>query len=84
MPTIATRTAALVGMLTAATGAEPTVDDAPQHVRIEADLPDNLGPAKRHAVLAALDRADRYGHDRTEDRTTVWAELDKGTSHERG
>ncbi|MGA4955023.1 hypothetical protein [Streptomyces lavendulocolor] len=48
-----------------------------QHVRIEADLPDDLGPAERRAVLIAIAACPRYGHDRTSKRVTIWAELDK-------
>ncbi|MET9430811.1 hypothetical protein [Streptomyces sp. NPDC003036] len=77
MPSDKAKTAAIVGMLIAATGVEPTIEDAPGRVRIEAALPDHLGGTQRRAILLALDRADRYGHERRENRTTVWAELDK-------
>ncbi|KUH38371.1 MULTISPECIES: hypothetical protein [Streptomyces] len=77
MPTTETQTAAIVGMLTAATGTEPTVDRTPDCIRIEAPLPDDLGAAQRQAVLLALAECDRYGHIRTADGATVWAELDK-------
>lgn len=80
MPTIRTQTAALVGMLRAATGTEPTVDEQSQRVRIETEIPDDLGPAERQAVLLAIADCPRYGHDRTAERVTVWAELDKETS----
>ncbi|MEU0722122.1 hypothetical protein ABZ498_33725 [Streptomyces lavendulocolor] len=77
MPATRSQTAALVGMLRAATGTEPTVHEESQHVRIEADLPDDLGPAERRAVLIAIAACPRYGHDRTSKRVTIWAELDK-------
>lgn len=70
--------AALVGMLAAATGGEPrTTGTEAGAVRIEADLPEQLSPATRNAILAALATADRYGHTHTDDGDTVWAELDR-------
>ncbi|MCK8676662.1 hypothetical protein [Streptomyces lichenis] len=70
-----TRAAALVGMLTAATGGQPTVTHAAEGIRIETVLPDDLGPAARTAVLLALAECSRYGHERVPEHTTVWAEL---------
>lgn len=72
-----TQGAALAGMLAAATGSEArtTVTKAGA-VRIEADLPAEMSPTTRIAVLTALAIADRYGHARTEDSDSVWAELD--------
>ncbi len=80
MPSIETQTAAIVGMLAAATGAEPTTDETPRRVRIEATLPEPITPAARLAVLTALATADRYGHERTEQRSVVWVELDRETT----
>ncbi|MET9481964.1 hypothetical protein [Streptomyces sp. NPDC006638] len=78
MPTVDIQAAALVGMLAAATGGEPrTIGTEAGAVRIEADLPEQLSPATRNAILAALATADRYGHTHTDDGDTVWAELDR-------
>ncbi|MFJ2646438.1 hypothetical protein ACIO1C_06890 [Streptomyces sp. NPDC087420] len=78
MPTVDIQAAALVGMLAAATGGEPrTTGTEAGAVRIEADLPEQLSPATRNAILAALATADRYGHTHTDDGDTVWAELDR-------
>jgi hypothetical protein len=68
--------AALAGMLAAATGSEPRTTEADSWVRVEADLPDELSNAPRKAILTALATADRYGHTRTAENDTVWAELD--------
>ncbi|MFE9398587.1 hypothetical protein [Streptomyces flavidovirens] len=64
-------------MLAAATGSEPTLDKAPGRIRVEADLPEDLPSITRTAVLTALARAPRYGHDRTTGGDIVWAELDR-------
>lgn len=77
MPTVDTQAAALVGMLTAATGTDPQTTDGAGVIRIEADLPEELSPTTRTAILTALAIADRYGHTRTDDSDTVWAELDR-------
>lgn len=63
-------------MLAAATGAEPRTTTTLSSIRIEADLPDSITPTTRNAILTALAIADRYGHARTNDGGTVWAELD--------
>lgn len=64
-------------MLAAATGNEArTEHTAAGALRIEADLPAELTPTARTAILAALAIADRYGHARTDTTDTVWAELD--------
>ncbi|MEU6482749.1 hypothetical protein [Streptomyces sp. NPDC046887] len=76
MPGIETRATAVASMLQAATDAEPVVTIGPRLARIEVALPDDLGPARRQAVLFALDQCDRYGHDRIAERATVWAEID--------
>jgi hypothetical protein len=67
-------------MLAAATGNEPrTEHTGAGALRIEADLPDELTPTTRTAILAALATGDRYGHARTDDADFVWAELDGET-----
>jgi hypothetical protein len=69
--------AAVVGMLAAATGNEPqTAHTNSGALRIEAELPAELTPTTRTAILTALAIADRYGHARTETADTVWAEFD--------
>jgi hypothetical protein len=73
MPSVETQVAALTGMLAAATGLQPRTRAMPGGVRIEADLPDQLAPAARSAILAALGIADSYGHERTPDCEFVWA-----------
>lgn len=77
MRSVQAQGAALAGMLAAATGNETrtsTTDSGA--MRIEADLPSHLSTPTRSAVLTALALADRYGHARTDDSDTVWAELD--------
>ncbi|MEU1194911.1 hypothetical protein ABZ446_01640 [Streptomyces sp. NPDC005813] len=64
-------------MLAAATGTEARTSTTESGaLRIEADLPDEMSPTTRTAVLTALAIADRYGHARTDESDTVWAELD--------
>lgn len=78
MRTTKAQAAALVGMLAAATGNEPRTERTDSGaVRIEADLPEELTPTTRTAILTALALADRYGHARTDTTDTVWAELDR-------
>lgn len=77
MRTSTAQAAALAGMLAAATGNEPRIEHTGAGaLRIEADLPDELTPTTRTAILTALAIADRYGHARTDTTDTVWAELD--------
>ena len=77
MRTSKAQAAALVGMLAAATGNQPRTGHTDTGaVRIEAELPDEMTPTTRTAILTALAIADRYGHARTETTDTVWAELD--------
>jgi hypothetical protein len=63
-------------MLAAATSSEPRISVTPGAIRIEVDLPDELSSVTRTTILTNLGTADRYGHDRTEDRDSVWAEID--------
>jgi hypothetical protein len=62
-------------MLAAATGSEPRSEETDRGIRIEADLPVELSATTRTAILTALATADRYGHARTDNSDTVWAEL---------
>ncbi|MEW2084611.1 hypothetical protein [Streptomyces sp. NPDC005283] len=75
MHTMHAQAAALAGMLAAATGSEPRSEETDRGIRVEADLPDQLSPTTRTAILTALAKADRYGHARTDSSDTVWAEL---------
>ncbi|GGX40271.1 hypothetical protein [Streptomyces chryseus] len=72
-----TQAAAIAAMLTAATGSDPRLDETPDRIRVEADIPEDLPSFTRAAVLAALTRAPRYGHDRAAGGDIVWAELDR-------
>lgn len=77
MSTVPPRAVALAGMLAAATSSEPRITTTPGAIRIEVDLPEQLSTATRSTILTTLGAADRYGHDRTEDRDSVWAEIDR-------
>lgn len=68
---------ALAGMLAAATESEPRIEETAGHIRIEADLPAAMSGTIRDTILNALGAADRYGHNRTSDGDTVWAEIDR-------
>ncbi|MET9516435.1 hypothetical protein [Streptomyces sp. NPDC002994] len=72
-----TKAAAVAAMLTAATGEEPRLDETPDRIRVETDLPEDLAPVTRIAVLTALAIAARFGHSRTANGDIVWAELDR-------
>lgn len=75
MPSVEAQVAALTGMLAVATGTQPRETRTEDGIRIEADLPGELTPTTRSAILAALGAADSYGHTRTPDTEFVWAEL---------
>jgi hypothetical protein len=64
-------------MLTAAIGGAPRLDETHDRIRVEADLPEDLALITRTAVLTALARANRFGHDRIRDGAVVWAEVDR-------
>lgn len=76
-----TQAVALAAMLAAVTGGEPRTEETDSGaIRIEADIPDELKPTTRSAILHALSLADRYGHQRSAGGEVVWAELDdRGT-----
>lgn len=76
MSTVPPHAVALAGMLAAATSSEPRITEQPGAVRIEVDLPPEISPVTRTTILTSLGTADRYGHDRTEDGDSVWAEVD--------
>jgi hypothetical protein len=73
MPSVEVQAAALSGMLAAATGNEPRTEDTPAGIRIEAELPEQIGPATRTAILTALSIAPEYGHTHSSGTETVWA-----------
>lgn len=77
MSAVPPHAAALAVVLAAATKSEPRVTETPHIVRIEADLPDDLGDVVRATILTALGNADRYGHVHSTDGDTVWAEIDR-------
>lgn len=77
MSTVPPHAIALAGMLAAATSTEPRITETPDAVRIEVDLPEELSTVIRSTILTSLGAADRYGHDRTEDGDSVWAEIDR-------
>ncbi|MCZ4099832.1 hypothetical protein [Streptomyces sp. H39-C1] len=60
--------------LAAATGNEVTRTDLPSgSVRLEVEIPGDISPTARYAVLLALADADSYGHGRSQDAQRVWA-----------
>ncbi|MCB5180021.1 hypothetical protein [Streptomyces antimicrobicus] len=70
--------AALTALLAAATGSEPRLEATRDLIRIEADLPTELGPTTHAAILQALAQGARYGHQRTHGGAdTVWVEIDR-------
>lgn len=75
MPSVEAQVAALAGMLAIATGSHPRETRGDGRIRIEADLPAELTPTTRSAILAALGSADSYGHTRTASTEFVWAEI---------
>ncbi|MGW3628358.1 hypothetical protein [Streptomyces sp. NPDC000880] len=77
MPAVPPHAVALAGMLAAATESEPRIDETADHIRVEADLPAAMSTVIRGTILTALGAADRYGHNRTSDGDTVWAEIDR-------
>ncbi|RSS79365.1 hypothetical protein [Streptomyces sp. WAC06614] len=69
---------ALAALLAAATGTEPRLDATHDRIRIEADLPTELGPAVHADILRTLAQGARYGHQRTHGgEDTVWVEIDR-------
>ncbi|MFF3398232.1 hypothetical protein ACFYW6_06935 [Streptomyces sp. NPDC002659] len=77
MRAVQDQAAALAGALAAATGSEPRTEETDRGIRVEADLPDPISPTAQTEVLTALASADRYGHARTDESATVWAEIDR-------
>ena len=75
MPSVEVQAAALAGMLAAATGNKPRTERTSAGIRVMADLPHQMGPAMRTAILAALAQAPQYGHVHAAGTDTVWAFL---------
>ncbi|MEV4434381.1 hypothetical protein [Streptomyces sp. NPDC049585] len=73
-----TKAKALAALFAAATGCTPRTEETRDRIRVEVELPTDLGEQARRTVLMTLSNADRYGHDRTRDGAVVWAELDRG------
>lgn len=66
----------------ALTGHDPRMREGRPGLRIEVELPGGLSVSLRVSLLAALAIADRYGHDVTADRASVWAEIDGAATEE--
>ncbi|MDQ1009839.1 hypothetical protein QFZ82_004324 [Streptomyces sp. V4I23] len=77
MSTVPPHAVALAGMLAAATSSKPRITETPNAIRIEVNLPQELSNVTRSTILTSLGTADRYGHDRTDDGDSVWAEIDR-------
>lgn len=73
MPLPASRAQAIAACLTAA-GFEPQIRRFPGFIRVEV-VPGNPRPAIWRALLAALERADRFGLDSGSGRATAWAHV---------
>lgn len=63
----------IAARLSAALNTEVRRTNGPHGVRLEADLPADLGEARRAATLAAISEADSFGHQRTGRGDLVWA-----------
>ncbi|MGW7516900.1 hypothetical protein ACWGJ2_15025 [Streptomyces sp. NPDC054796] len=72
MPGPEARAQSIAAALTAA-GFTPRVRRRPGHVRVEIDAPAAPSRETWRAVLAALDRGDRFGLDSDADGSTAWA-----------
>lgn len=79
MPSVEVQAAALAGMLAAATGNEPRTERTSAGIRIVADLPRQMGPVMRTAILTALAHAPQYGHVHTAETDSVWAFLPRAS-----
>jgi hypothetical protein len=74
LPAPASRAQHIAARLSAAK-CEPHVTHRPDHIRVEAELPDELSETDWQVVLAALASADRFGDARCQGRHTVWAAI---------
>ncbi len=72
MPAPASRAQDIAARLTAA-GYEPHVHRRLTRIHVVTKVPDEPSPARWQALLAALDRADRFGLRGNEHGLTAWA-----------
>jgi hypothetical protein len=70
------RAVSLAAQLTALAGHSAHIEEFTDRIRVRITLPAHLTDPRRHALLATLADADRYGHDVTAERSVVWAEVD--------
>ncbi|MER5880685.1 hypothetical protein ABT119_32810 [Streptomyces sp. NPDC001910] len=63
----------IAARLSGALNTEVRRSDELRGVRLEADLPSNLGEEERAATLAAISEADSFGHQRTGRGDLIWA-----------
>ncbi|MGI5380720.1 hypothetical protein ACQEV2_42340 [Streptomyces sp. CA-251387] len=68
---------AIVSMLAATLGAEPTEDLSDERIRVEAEVPTSLSETARLDLLTFLyETADRFGHSVQQGTSRIWAEID--------
>ncbi len=60
---------------------KPQVTWHSDHIRIETDVPESLSLRRWQALLAALERGDRFGLQRDAEGCLAWAAVFTGTSH---
>lgn len=72
MPAPASRAQHIAACLSAVE-CEPRLARHPDHIRIEADVPEGMSASRWRFVLAALADADRFGDGSNAGRHTIWA-----------
>ncbi len=80
----ASRAREIAGRLTVATGGRARTVETADAVRVEADVPTEVTVDVLTAIIAALARADRFGHDRVGTGAVVWAEIGKASGAPHG
>lgn len=72
MPLPASRAQAIAACLSSA-GFEPRLEREAGCIRVEVDTPGSPSAASWRALLAAVDRGDRFGLTSNREGSTVWA-----------
>lgn len=76
MPALVSRAQDIAAHLTAA-GLTPRIKRYRDHIRIEADMPDNIDCQSFDGLLAAFGRSDRFGMEGSADKRTAWAVVER-------
>ncbi|MFB7998626.1 hypothetical protein ACFC4G_38080 [Streptomyces sp. NPDC056002] len=85
MDSLKNRTSRLEALFQDAFATPPLIQTLSTVIRVTAPVPDELDEDVRRRLLAALQAtADRFGHIAAPDGSTLWAEIDRPPTTQKG